>query len=317
MHHAGLLPIIKELVEILFAEGLLKVLFATETFAMGVNAPVQTVIFTNVYKYDGVKHRPLTASEYTQMAGRAGRRGYDDKGTIIMMVDRFLDPGDAKEMIKGEPQHLVSSIKFKNSGMLLNVTRVKDLSAEKMLNMSFHAYQSGKSVDALSHQLAHADLSDNEDVLELADTPLAQLSVKKDALETLGYLSSGQLLQKGMVAKEISSGDGVLLTEMIFGGDFDSLMPQQIAILLAYFVDAESVRQQPQLSIETHKVFNKVKRAGKYMDYYMGDTSYKNPISHNFRLLFMEIVHEWCNGRSFRYISEMANVFEGGCVVKR
>jgi ATP-dependent RNA helicase DOB1 len=80
IHHGGLLPILKEVIEILFGEGLVKILFATETFAMGLNMPAKTVIFTNVRKFDGKDFRWLTGGEYIQMSGRAGRRGKDKQG---------------------------------------------------------------------------------------------------------------------------------------------------------------------------------------------------------------------------------------------
>lgn len=80
IHHGGLLPILKETIEILFSEGLIKALFATETFAMGLNMPARTVVFTNPRKFDGQSFRWVTSGEYIQMSGRAGRRGLDDRG---------------------------------------------------------------------------------------------------------------------------------------------------------------------------------------------------------------------------------------------
>lgn len=85
LHHGGLLPILKEIVEILFSQGLVKVLFATETFAMGVNMPTRTVVFSAIEKFDGKSMRYLLPGEYTQMAGRAGRRGLDDVGVVIVL----------------------------------------------------------------------------------------------------------------------------------------------------------------------------------------------------------------------------------------
>ncbi|KAK5999111.1 Putative ATP-dependent RNA helicase [Cladobotryum mycophilum] len=85
VHHGGLLPIVKELVEILFARTLVKVLFATETFAMGLNLPTRTVVFSGYRKHDGHSFRNLLPGEYTQMAGRAGRRGLDAVGSVIIV----------------------------------------------------------------------------------------------------------------------------------------------------------------------------------------------------------------------------------------
>ena len=106
VHHGGLLPIVKEvgatirrlviysrqtqLVEILFARGLVKMLFATETFAMGVNMPAKSVVFSGIRKHDGRSFRDILPGEYTQMAGRAGRRGLDPTGTVIIVANDSL-----------------------------------------------------------------------------------------------------------------------------------------------------------------------------------------------------------------------------------
>lgn len=83
VHHSGLLPIVKEVIEILFQEGLVKVLFATETFSTGLNMPAKTVVFAGTRKFDGGSFRFLYSGEYIQMSGRAGRRGLDDRGNAI------------------------------------------------------------------------------------------------------------------------------------------------------------------------------------------------------------------------------------------
>jgi len=89
-HHSGLVPVLKEIVEILFGRGFVKLLFATETFAVGINMPTKTVVFTGYRKYDEVSEgmRMLNTDEYIQMAGRAGRRGKDDKGLVLYLPDR-------------------------------------------------------------------------------------------------------------------------------------------------------------------------------------------------------------------------------------
>jgi ATP-dependent RNA helicase DOB1 len=81
-----------QVIEILFQEGLLRVLFATETFSTGLNMPAKCVIFTSVRKFDGGTMRWVSGGEYIQMSGRAGRRGLDDKGVVILMLDTRLDP---------------------------------------------------------------------------------------------------------------------------------------------------------------------------------------------------------------------------------
>ncbi|KAJ4828638.1 DExH-box ATP-dependent RNA helicase DExH10, partial [Turnera subulata] len=106
VHHSGLLPVIKELVELLFQEGLVKALFATETFAMGLNMPAKTVVFTAVKKWDGDSHRYIGSGEYIQMSGRAGRRGKDDRGICIIMIDERMEMNTLKDMVLGKPAPL-------------------------------------------------------------------------------------------------------------------------------------------------------------------------------------------------------------------
>ena len=112
-HHSGLLPILKEIVEILFAKGFIKVLFATETFAVGINMPTKTVVFTSYRKTTDDRKRMLTTSEYTQMAGRAGRRGKDDKGIVVYLP--IWHPESVLEvetMMTGKQSELVSRLDF-------------------------------------------------------------------------------------------------------------------------------------------------------------------------------------------------------------
>jgi ATP-dependent RNA helicase DOB1 len=90
IHHGGLLPILKEMIEILF-QGVIKVLFATETFSIGLNMPAKAVVFA-AHKFDGHEFRDLSSGEYIQMSGRVGRRGLDDRGVVMMMYDEKLEP---------------------------------------------------------------------------------------------------------------------------------------------------------------------------------------------------------------------------------
>ena len=119
VHHSGIIPILKEIVEILYEQKLIKVLIATETFAMGVNMPTRTVIFTQTTKYDGNGTRSLRPEEYGQMAGRAGRRGIDTFGTVIMLPENeMLSESEAKNMITSPPQKISSRLEIDYSYVL-------------------------------------------------------------------------------------------------------------------------------------------------------------------------------------------------------
>ena len=139
VHHGGLLPIVKEVVEILFAKTLVKVLFATETFAMGLNLPTRTVAFSGFRKHDGRAFRDLFPGEYTQMAGRAGRRGIDIVGTVIIVTsnsDEAPPVATLKQMILGDPTKLRSQFRL-TYNMILNLLRVEALKIEEMIKRSF------------------------------------------------------------------------------------------------------------------------------------------------------------------------------------
>ncbi|KAG2022761.1 translation repressor [Coprinopsis cinerea AmutBmut pab1-1] len=137
IHHGGLLPLVKELVEILFARGLVKILFATETFAMGVNMPAKCVVFSSMRKHDGKSFRDILPGEYTQMAGRAGRRGLDPTGTVIIVCgDNLPEQTALQTMIIGTPGKLSSQFRL-TYNMILNLLRVEALRVEEMIKRSF------------------------------------------------------------------------------------------------------------------------------------------------------------------------------------
>ena len=122
IHHAGMMPVLRELVEILFAKGYIKLLFATESMAIGVNMPVKTTIFTEATKFDGNNTRPFHSHEYTQMAGRAGRRGIDTVGHVIHLNNLFrnMNATEYTLMMKGTPQKLSSKFKI-SYNLILNL----------------------------------------------------------------------------------------------------------------------------------------------------------------------------------------------------
>jgi ATP-dependent RNA helicase DOB1 len=148
IHHGGLLPILKETIEILFGEGLLKSLFATETFAMGLNMPARTVVFTSSRKFDGKNFREVTSGEYIQMSGRAGRRGLDDKGIVILMVDEKVSPAVGREIVQGKPDAINSAFHL-TYNMVLNLLRVEEINPEYMLERSFFQFQNQSSIPDL------------------------------------------------------------------------------------------------------------------------------------------------------------------------
>lgn len=163
VHHGGLLPIVKEVVEILFAKTLVKVLFATETFAMGLNLPTRTVVFSGFRKHDGRAFRDLLPGEYTQMAGRAGRRGIDLVGSVIIVnsnSDEAPPAATLRQMILGDPTKLRSQFRL-TYNMILNLLRVEALKIEEMIKRSFseNATQALLPEQEKEVKLSQADLA--------------------------------------------------------------------------------------------------------------------------------------------------------------
>jgi len=158
VHHSGLLPIIKELVELLFQEGLVKALFATETFAMGLNMPAKTVVFTSFQKWDGDSHRYIGSGEYIQMSGRAGRRGKDERGICIIMIDAKMEMDSLKEMVLGRPAPLVSTFRLSYYTILNLMSRAEgQFTAEHVIRNSFHQFQYEKALPDMGNKISNLE----------------------------------------------------------------------------------------------------------------------------------------------------------------
>jgi superfamily II RNA helicase len=125
IHHAGMMPVLREMVELLFSKGYIKILFCTETLSIGINMPVKTTIFTDIKKFDGNENRFLYAHEYTQMAGRAGRLGIDKVGHVIHLNNLFKNVSllEYSKLMNGKPQTLVSKFKI-SYNLLLNLISI-------------------------------------------------------------------------------------------------------------------------------------------------------------------------------------------------
>lgn len=136
VHHSGLMPVYKEIIEILYSKGLIKILLATETFAVGVNMPTKTVIFTSLDKFTKDGKRMLYTHEYQQMAGRAGRRGLDTHGHVIILANLFKNMPSCHEIssiISGKSQSIVSKFNF-NYQFLLKAILANHLNLDEFIN---------------------------------------------------------------------------------------------------------------------------------------------------------------------------------------
>jgi len=124
IHHSGMVPVLREIVEIMISKKYIKLLFATESFAIGLDCPIKTAVFTGIMKFDGSNERILMSHEYTQMAGRAGRRGIDKIGHVVHCNNLFKIPSmeEYKMVLGGKPQQLVSKFRISYS-LVLNLLK--------------------------------------------------------------------------------------------------------------------------------------------------------------------------------------------------
>ena len=166
-HHSGLVHPLKEIQEILFSKGLIKILFATETFSVGVNMPTRSVVFTELTKYDGIKNdfRYLNTSEYLQMAGRAGRRGKDSEGTVIYLP--MKEPPiciDLKKILTGSSTKIKSRLKL-NTQFLLKVIQSTEFSVNDFVNKSLLGNENVDNMSSLKDE--YKKLKDNTDSMQI------------------------------------------------------------------------------------------------------------------------------------------------------
>ena len=199
IHHAGVMPILREMVELLFSKGYIKLLFATETFAVGINMPTKTVLFTDVNKYDGNSLRLLYSHEYTQMAGRAGRRGIDTVGNVIHLNNLFknIETINYKKMMKGDPQKLVSKFKI-SYNLLLNLIDIGETNFSKFAKQSMIQGNITNELAGLYNKITV--LSNEIDQLELSTN---YLSTPKNIIEEYILLVDKRLTVVNSKRKEI------------------------------------------------------------------------------------------------------------------
>ncbi|MDO5034071.1 MAG: DEAD/DEAH box helicase [Actinomycetaceae bacterium] len=151
-HHAGLLPIQKETVEKLFAAGLIKVVFATETLALGINMPARTVVLDSLRKFNGVAHVSLTPGEYTQLTGRAGRRGIDVEGHAVVVQTADIEPEEVASLASKRTFPLISAFR-PTYNMVANLAAAGTIQqAREVMDESFAQFQADRKVVGVARE---------------------------------------------------------------------------------------------------------------------------------------------------------------------
>ena len=257
-----MLPPFKEATEACFIRGLIKVVFATETLALGINMPARTVVIEKLTKFSGEGHELLTPSSYTQLTGRAGRRGIDDQGYAVVLWSPRLRFGDVAGLVGNRTFTLVSAFRPTYNMVVNLISRLPPEEARSVLGRSLAQYQSDREVVVLEQQLtegrrqlaevnAAARRRGGHDaerrlrrVTRRVDDLRNRLRAKKDTLATefdeltevlrrRGHLDGWELTAGGRCLARIYHERDLLVTEAVVGGHFDGLDEPSLAALLA------------------------------------------------------------------------------------
>jgi superfamily II RNA helicase len=298
-HHAGLLPLHKELVERLFTSGLLKLLFTTETFALGINMPARSVIFSSLRKFDGVGFDRLMSRDYQQMAGRAGRLGLDDEGLVFSIVDQRDRLDDLRKTIFGSVEPIRSRFNLSYS-TILNLHEHLGPRIWEAWEKSFNNFQWANMPRKKREQ--------NEKKQRDA------IARRLKFLGELGYLDEQRVLEKGHFARKIN-GYELPAVELVTSGLLRAMDDEQIALVLSAIVFEERrtdlfQRLPPQLlgpfKADAERI---VERIGE-REHQLGI----HPQTRRLEFKIGSVIDAWWQGASFDEISHLTNISSGDLV---
>jgi superfamily II RNA helicase len=248
-HHAGILPAAKEIVERLFTAGLIKLLFCTETFSMGVNMPASAVVFDELEKFDGVDFSYLATRQYHQMAGRAGRRGMDEEGYVYsQVIPEATDAREVERILYGANERIMSHFCASYSTILNLYSRLGD-SAFDTFRKSLRNFKGEQFVFTKSYQKEEA-----------------QIRTRIRFLQSAGFLNGTELTPKGRLAAAVN-GYEIQASELYYSRSFDECSPAQLAVVLAGIVTEEDSKRgrgaqasSARLHFHAEKVIHKLRK---------------------------------------------------------
>jgi len=291
-HHAGMLPTLKEVVEQLFTSKKLKLIFTTETFAIGINMPARCVVFDELRKYSGTGFGNLRTRDYFQMAGRAGRRGMDECGTVYSRINpKYISHNDVVDIIYGQTEPVISQF----NATYATVLNLYALFAEDLLSVyprSLHYFQSSKK----KHKKA-----------------TALLERKILLLKDMGYIADGKLTDKGLFASSLY-GYELTLAEMHEDGYLATLGDIDLAMLLIALIFEP--RKNDQAPMPAQSIMNIANVTQKYLTH-VHEKESKHHIFPPSKLTYFhlaETLGSWMYGRSFEDVLSLSNVDEGEVV---
>lgn len=288
-HHAGMLPTLKEVIERLFTSRLIKMIFTTETFALGINMPARTVVFDELRKFYGKFFANLKTRDFYQMAGRAGRRGIDEEGFVYSRINPArLSGSELKDMIFGTPEKVRS--RFNASyATLLNLYARYGEDLYEIYPRSFHYFQ---------------------EKLKRRQKAVEQLKSKVELLKRMGYISDEALTEKGLFAANIY-GYELALSELYYRGFLEELTPMQLGVLttaLVFEPRKESVRPK------INKGVRRLKRVTDEVSGYIHDVESSSGAYEFTKPYYYHLsaaIEAWMQGAELNDILKLTDVDEG------
>lgn len=291
-HHAGLLPTLKEIIERLFTTGLIKLIFTTETFALGINMPAKTVVFNSLSKFYGRQHGYLKTRDFYQMAGRAGRRGIDKEGFVFSRINpSHIDMTSLEKIIYGRYEPIQSQL---NScyATILNLYKIMGNKLYDIYPKSFHCYQ-GKPWK-------------KKELLNL-------LKRKVSLLESLGYIKGGKITPKAQLAAKVYSFE-LAVGELFEAGLLDELEEEEL------FVFVTAMVYEPRKGEKKPKLTKKTKALKRKIDKFIKDIHNRErrfrvyPLSKRIFFYLSGACRMWFSGSDFVKISRHCTIDEGEIV---
>lgn len=291
-HHAGMLPTLKEVVEQLFTSRCLKLIFTTETFALGINMPARAVIFDELQKYYGTGFKNLTTRDFYQMAGRAGRRGMDSKGFVYMRLrPHDITLQEVERIVSGKPEPIRSQLNA-TYATLLNLYGELGRKLVSIYPQTFHHFQSRERGRRQGVQV---------------------IEQKLDLLKDMGYIDAEGLLPKGEFAMSMF-GYELMLGEMQANGVLDALNEMELCLLLVCLV------YEPRKGAHPPRLTKDIARILKTAEYYHSIVHRKEaahhvqPYTRPPHANLGPAIWAWGQGATFDRLFQLTDVDEGGLV---
>ncbi|MXW96315.1 MAG: DEAD/DEAH box helicase [Acidimicrobiaceae bacterium] len=285
-HHAGLVPVFKEAVEQCFAEGLVKVVFATETLALGVNMPARSVVIDKPVKYDGRRTAPLSAAQYTQFTGRAGRRGIDREGWAVALWSPDSTFEQAARLASSRSFELRSAFRPTYNMVAGLLGRMSAEAARDLMGRSFAQYQA-----------------------ETASLPV-DLARRFDAvagvLRERGHLDGWTLTDSGSLVSRIFHEADLAVAEALSGGLLDGLSPPELAsVLSAFTYEHRSPGPRPEVWIPSGAAYRRLLRIGAVLDsLHRTERDFGVERTRPLETGFGPAAHRWAAGESFEALQD-------------